>query len=132
MDYRESIDVIEDSRRHASRCACLPLGRSATTGQQDSIVEDILVSTGTFDTLTAARKLESAKFSREQAEAIAQAIHNGQGELATKTDLAALKSELKSDISWLRWCVGIVAVISLATLAGVIAVLTYLAGSPAP
>jgi len=88
-------------------------------------IGDSLVSTGTFDTLTVARELESAKFSREQAEAIAQAIRNGQSELATKTDIAALKS----DISWLRWGVGIVAVISLATLAGVIAVLTHLAGS---
>ena len=42
----------------------------------------------TFDTLTAARDLEAAGFDRSQAEALAKAIRDGQGELATKADIA--------------------------------------------
>ena len=65
----------------------------------------------TFDTLQAARDLESAGVKR--AEAIALAIHKGQGELATKGDI----SSLKGDISSLRWIVGIQSAITLATFA---------------
>ena len=46
---------------------------------------------------------------REHAEAVAGAIRDGQGELATKNDIVGL-----------RWIVGINIVISLATLAAVI------------
>jgi len=53
----------------------------------------------TFDTLTAARELESAKFSREQAEAIAKTVRDGQGELATKADVAALENSTKAGIA---------------------------------
>ena len=42
-----------------------------------------------FDTLKAARDLEAAGVEQHQAEAIAAAIRDGQGELATKADLAA-------------------------------------------
>ena len=64
----------------------------------------------TFDTLSAARDLEAAGFNRAQAEALAAAIRNSQGELATKTDIGILKSDigiLKSDIDMLKWAVGI-------------------------
>ena len=54
---------------------------------------------------------------RPAAEAVAEAIRAGQGELATKADLAAVRS----DIIGLRWVVGINVVISLATLAAVLA-----------
>ena len=63
----------------------------------------------TFDTLQAARDLESAGVKRAEAEAIALAIHKGQGELATK-----------GDISSLRWIVGIQSAITLATFAAVL------------
>jgi len=55
-----------------------------------------------FDTLTAARKLESAKFSREQAEAIAKAVRDGQGELATKAGIAALENSMNANIAALK------------------------------
>ena len=42
-----------------------------------------------FDTLRAARDLENAGMDRDQAEAVASAIRNGQGELASKSDLRA-------------------------------------------
>ena len=57
-----------------------------------------MIST-TFDTLQASKDLQENGFKREQAEAVAQAIRNGQGELATKSDIA----ELKADINGLRW-----------------------------
>ena len=42
---------------------------------------------GTFDTLTAARELEAAGMDRRQAEALAQTIRAGQGNLVTTADL---------------------------------------------
>ncbi|MYE84597.1 MAG: hypothetical protein F4X36_22695 [Gammaproteobacteria bacterium] len=40
-----------------------------------------------FDTLAAARDMEAAGMDRKTAEAVAMAIRNGQGDLATKADL---------------------------------------------
>ena len=106
--------------------------------------------TATFDTLAAARDMENAGLKREAAEAVAAAIRAGQGELATRADMDALgkatKAEIdalgkatkadtdalrtatqadiaavRSDITGLRWIVGINIAISLATLAGVLA-----------
>ena len=54
------------------------------------------MTASTFDTLTAARKLESAGVDRSQAEAIAGAIHNGQGELVTKDHLDAKLADLET------------------------------------
>lgn len=70
----------------------------------------------TFDTLQAARDLESAGVRRAEAEAIALAIHKEQGELATKADI----SSVKGDFSSLRWIVGIQSAITLATFAAVL------------
>ena len=55
-----------------------------------------------FDTLSAAHELEASGFKREQAEAIAAVVRAGQGELATKSDLRLLRSEVKQDIAELR------------------------------
>ena len=74
----------------------------------------------TFDTLSAARDLEAAGFDRVQAEALAAAIRNGQGDLATKTDIAQLDSrfrQLDSRFSMLQWVVGIQSAVTLATFA---------------
>ena len=73
------------------------------------------MATGAFDTLAAARDLEAAEFSREQAEAIARTIRSGQVDLATKADVAALK-----------WIVGIQSVICLATFAAVLFIAAWL------
>ncbi|MDE0458984.1 MAG: hypothetical protein OXI15_16940 [Chromatiales bacterium] len=67
----------------------------------------------TFDTLSAARDLEAAGFDRAQAEALAAAIRNGQGDLATKIDIAQLDSRL----NMLQWVVGIQSAVTLATFA---------------
>ena len=56
------------------------------------------MSANTFDTLTTAPELESAGLDRRHAEAIAKTARDGQGDLATKADIAALKS----DVSTLR------------------------------
>ena len=66
-----------------------------------------------FDTLSAARELEAAGIERRQAEAIAGAIRHGQGDLATKADLAAVRAEL----AIIRWVVGIQSAVTLATFA---------------
>ena len=75
----------------------------------------------TFDTLAAARDFEKASMDRRQAEAVA-----GQGDLATRGDVDALRTTteadlkaVRSDISGLRRLVGVNIAVSLATLAAV-------------
>ena len=63
------------------------------------------MTASTFDTLTAARDLEAAGVERRQAEAIASAIRNGQGDLATKADLEAGLATLESRL--VRWGAGL-------------------------
>ena len=75
-----------------------------------------------FDTLQAARDMEAAGMDRKAAEAVAGAIRAGQGELATTADLGALGSRLETRIGALQWVIGVNLAISLATLAGVLAV----------
>ena len=52
----------------------------------------------TFDTLTAAHTLEAAGIERGHAEAIAHAIRNGQGDLATKVDITAVKADVTTKL----------------------------------
>ena len=69
-----------------------------------------------FDTLSAARDLEAAGLDKRHAEAIAAAIRSGQGDLATKSDIAAVRSEL----GIIRWVLGVQAAVTLATF-GIVA-----------
>ena len=59
------------------------------------------MATAAFDTFQAARALESAGVERVQAEAIAEAIQQ-RHHYATKSDVARLGSELRSEIGELR------------------------------
>lgn len=87
------------------------------------------MSASTFDTHAAVKALQEAGADERLAEAITNEIRNGQGDLATKADIDGVKA----DIAGLRWIVGIVAFISLATLAGVVATATRIFGVlPAP
>ena len=70
----------------------------------------------TFDTLSAARDLEAAGFDRTQAEALAAAIRNGQGDLSTKADLTELEARL---VKWGVALAGAVIIIQI-TIAGII------------
>ncbi len=85
--------------------------------------ETKLMSTSTFDTLDAMRRLEQAGMERTQAEATVETIREAQSELATKADLqsglTALEhrlctamSELRADLYRALWIqgVGIVAI----------------------
>ncbi len=60
------------------------------------------MSTTSFDTLQASKDLQSHGFEQEQAEAIAQVVRNGQGELATKYDI----DSVRSDIENVKWTLG--------------------------
>ena len=66
-----------------------------------------------FDTLSAAHELEAAGADRTLAEAIARTVRDGQGELATKSDVRALKSDVRT----LQWVAGVQSAITLATFA---------------
>ena len=73
-----------------------------------------------FDTLSAAEALEAAGIDKAHAKAIAVAICNGQGDLATKTDLNELRTEIgavRSELAVIRWVVGIQSAVTLATFA---------------
>ena len=88
------------------------------------------MNAGTFDTLTEARELEAAGLDRRQAEAIAGTIRSGQGELATKADIAIVRADidrldgrigaLESRLNTLQWVVGTQSPITLATF-GIVA-----------
>ena len=68
----------------------------------------------TFDnTLSTAKDLQEAGMDTAQAEAVALAIKAGQGDLATKADIR----ELKNDINWLKWGLGINIVATLSIIA---------------
>ena len=71
------------------------------------------MTTSTFDTHAAVRSLEAVDIDTRQAEAIVAAIRSGQGDLATRTELASVRPE----IGTLRWVVGIQSAITLATFA---------------
>ena len=71
-----------------------------------------------FDTLEAAKHLQEAGFERTQAEAIVKVMRDGEGELATKSDIESLRKDLKNDINWLKWLAGgqIAVVVATATI----------------
>ena len=73
-----------------------------------------------FDTLTTAKELQSAGFNFEQAEAIARTVQAGQGGEVTTADIDKLRIELTA----IKWVLGMVAVLSLSTLATVLAIYT--------
>ena len=63
------------------------------------------MTASTFDTLTAARTLEAAGVERSQAEAIAKAIREGQGDLVTKDHLDAKLADLENRL--VKWAVAL-------------------------
>ena len=75
------------------------------------------MAASTFDALEASRKLQQAGIDQQHAEAIADQLRSAAGAglnpLATKADVAAVKS----DVTWLRWGLGVNIAITLATAA---------------
>ena len=90
-----------------------------------------------FDTLAVSKELQDAGFETKQAEAIAWAVKQSQGDLATKQDINLLKTELKSDnkqletemkanfeklksdITWIKWSMAImIAIIGVFSIFG--------------
>ena len=57
------------------------------------------MATPVFDTLSAARQLEAAGIETKHAEAIVTAIRQSGESAVTKTDLEALRSDFKADLS---------------------------------
>lgn len=67
------------------------------------------MATISFDTHKFIRKLEAAGLSIQQAEAIADAVKEAQGEadLVTKKDLQIELAPIKSDLLLLKWMIGL-------------------------
>ena len=99
-----------------------------------------------FDTLTVSKDLQQAGIEERHAEAIALAVKQGQGDLATKQDIALLKfdidhlksgneqlksdqmrTEMQSDFAWIRRLLfadlALKIVIFVAVISGVIALM---------
>ncbi len=62
--------------------------------------------------IRSAARLQAAGFEQTQAEAVARIIRDGQGDLATKGDIAALRTELGA----IKWVFGLVAALNIAIL----------------
>ena len=82
----------------------------------------------TFDTLKYAERLEKAGIPREhakaEAEALADVLASNAQDLSTKTDMAAIRSdmremhtEINGDLKLLRWMVGMSIALSTGTIA---------------
>ena len=71
----------------------------------------------TYETIGTAQALKDAGVEPKHAEAIAEAIIRNRGELATKSDLGSMRSELKNDNNWLKWGLGINIVETLSIIA---------------
>ena len=79
-----------------------------------------------FDTLGASKELQAAGFEQTQAEAVAKIVRAGQGDLATKDDIAALRTELgaqrtelgaqRTELGAIKWVLGLVAALNIAIL----------------
>ena len=79
-----------------------------------------------FDTLSASKELQAAGFEQTQAEAVAKIVRAGQGDLATKDDIAALRTELaalrtefgaqRTELGAIKWVLGLVAALNIAIL----------------
>lgn len=79
-----------------------------------------------FDTLSAAKELQAAGFEQTQAEAVAKIIRAGQGDLATKDDLAGVHTQmgvpgkeigaLRAELGAIKWVLGLVAALNVAIL----------------
>ncbi len=74
-----------------------------------------------IDTLSIARNLTAAGFDAPQAEALADAIANREGQAATKDFVHAEVSPLRADMGALKWITGVNLAITLALLAVVLA-----------
>ncbi len=59
------------------------------------------MSTATFDTLEATRRLRDAGFNEKQAETAVRVIADAQDSLATKNDLTALRSHIDAKLETL-------------------------------
>ena len=72
-----------------------------------------------FDTLSAAKELQAAGFEQSQADAVAGIIRAGQGDPATKDDLAGVHTEmgtLRAEFGAIKWVLGLVAALNVAIL----------------
>ena len=79
-----------------------------------------------FDTLSASKELQAAGFEQTQAEAVAKIVRAGQGDLATKNDIAALRTELgaqradlgalRTELGAIKWVLGLLAALNIAIL----------------
>ena len=93
-----------------------------------------------FDTLAAARELESAGFAKRQAEAAAVAIRDGRAGLATKTDIRRLENKIegcatKADLAnlkadMLKAAIGIVIAQTALTAGSIFGLIEIFGGAP--
>ena len=86
---------------------------------------EVPMATLTFDTLKFTKKLESAGFTQQQAEAVAEAFKDasGEAELATKRDIERLDAKMEArferidgELKFNRWMLGAIVIAEVAPL----------------
>ncbi|MCF8167564.1 MAG: CCDC90 family protein [Rhodoferax sp.] len=75
------------------------------------------MSTITFDTLEATRKLRDAGFDEKQAETVVRVLSDAQSNLVTKADLGLELTPVRADISLMKWMLGAVLALAIANFA---------------
>ena len=86
------------------------------TSRRFRIGRILLGMAAAFDTLSAAKQLQAAGFDQAQAEAVASVVRAGQGGLATKNDIDAVRTELRTELTAIKWVLGLVAALNVAIL----------------
>ena len=72
-----------------------------------------------FDTLSAEKELQAAGFQQAQAQAVARIVRDGQGNLAIKGDIAALRTEVtavRTELHAMKWVLVLVTALNVAIL----------------
>lgn len=72
------------------------------------------MSTVTFDTLDAARRLRDAGFDEKQAETVVRVLSEAQDALATKSDLTSLREHFDAKFALVQWMLGVVLALAVA------------------
>ncbi len=75
------------------------------------------MSTVTFDTLEATRKLQAAGYEERQAEAVVRVLSEAQGSLITKEHFDAKFAVVEAKMDKLSWMMGILIALAVANFA---------------
>jgi hypothetical protein len=83
-------------------------GDSVDFYRELKLFKEYLMTTITFATLELVEKLKTAGLAQEQAEAVIRAISAAQQDLVTKADLEQALAPIRTDLTVLKWMMGVI------------------------